>query len=328
MLTFAIAELNKTDLLRIVTSKTSNATAIISGSVVLFLSLIGNFLVVTAFFRNKTLRTPVHCFIVNMAISDLIIPVVYLPLVIAEEYNDGLWMFDGVLGNLLCKLQMVAWGISNTVSILSMVSIAVDRFHSILFAMRPPLISRKTCLLVIVIMWITSTVLRAPIIYTYRVVRKDTGIYYKFHWDPAFHKKTAKRISELLFLVLSAVSAVVLTVLYSSIIIFLHKQKNSIHMASEMVKCRAKENRKVTCMLVMVVIVFYVVWIPYHVRFFLLYFIPNVKLPSLLRLISIDFPSLYTVINPIIYFLFNEKYHQGFKDFLSFKEGAGCYQED
>ena len=85
--------------------------------------------------------------------------------------------------------------------------------------------------------------------------------------DPAFHKKTAKRINELLFLVLSAVSAVVLTVLYSSIIIFVHKQKNSIHMASEMVKCRAKENRKVTCMLVMVVIVFYVVWIPYFCGF-------------------------------------------------------------
>ena len=45
-----------------------------------------------------------------------------------------------------------------------------------------------------------------------------------------------------MFLFLSVVSAVVLTVLYSSIVIFLYKQKSGIHMAFEIVKCRAKEN--------------------------------------------------------------------------------------
>ena len=87
-----------------------------------------------------------------MAISDLIFPVVFLPLVVVKEYIDGLWMSDGVTVTLLCKLGLVAWGVPITVSILSMVSIAVNRFHAILFAMKPPLISRKKCLQVIVIM--------------------------------------------------------------------------------------------------------------------------------------------------------------------------------
>ena len=125
-----------------------------------------------------------------------------------------------------------------------------------------------------------------------------------------------KQIFEVLFLVLSVVSAVVLTLLYSSITIFLHKQKGSMHMASEIVKCRAKENRKVTCMLVMVVIVFYAAWIPYHVRFFLLNFRPNMKLPYFLSTMAQGLPSLYAAVNPIVYFLFNEKYHRGFKELL------------
>ena len=172
-----MAELNETDWLRNVRSKTTNATTITISFLVLFLSLTGNFLVVTVFYRNKTLRTPVHYFIVNMAVSDLIFPVVFLPLVIVKEYIDGLWMSDGVTVTLLCKLGLVAWGVSITVSILSMVSIAVNRFHAILFAMKPPLISRKKCLQVIVIMWIISTICRAHAIYGYRRVRKDTGIY-------------------------------------------------------------------------------------------------------------------------------------------------------
>ena len=226
-------ELNESNWLQNVTSKTTKAATIATSFLVLFLSLMGNFLVIAVFYRNKTLRTPVHYLIVNMAVSDLIIPVVFVPLVIAEQYYDGLWMFDGVIGTLLCKLEKVAWSISITVSILSMVSIAVERFHAILFAMKPPLISRKKCLQGIVLMWITSTVFQAHIIYGYKLVRKDTGIYCEFQWQPVAYTKKLKQTFQVLFLVLSAV---VLTVLYSSIIIFLNKQKSSIHTASEIVK--------------------------------------------------------------------------------------------
>ena len=92
-----MAELNENNSFRNVTSKTTNAATITVGFLVLFLSLTGNFLVVAVFYRNKTLRTPVHYFIVNMAISDLMIPVVFLPLVIAREYNV-LWMVNEVIG--------------------------------------------------------------------------------------------------------------------------------------------------------------------------------------------------------------------------------------
>ena len=313
-----MVELNESEWLQNVTSKTTKAATIATSFLVLFLSLIGNFLVVAVFFRNKTLITPVHYFIVNMAVSDLIIPVVVLPLEITKDCYNGQWMVNGAIGTLLCKLRMVAWGISVIVSILSMVSIAVDRFHAILFAMKPPFISSKTCLLVIMFMWITSTAFRAHIIYGYKVVRKDTGIYCEFQWEQVSYTKKVERINEILYLVFSAVSAVMLTILYSSIVIALHKQKSSIHMTSEIVKCRAKENRKVICMLLMVVMAFYAVWIPYHVRIFILLFRSDFKLQSSFSYVARGLPTLYTLINPIAYYLFNEKYHRGFKELLCF----------
>ena len=51
---------------------------------IMFLLLIGNSFVVAVFYKNKTLRSTVHYFITNMAISDLTVPVAVLPWLITE----------------------------------------------------------------------------------------------------------------------------------------------------------------------------------------------------------------------------------------------------
>ena len=105
----------------------------------MLLSLTGNFLVVAVFFRNKTLRTPVHYFIMNMAVSDLIIPVVVLPWKMVEAWHDRVWLVDGVLDSILCKLLPIAWYLSINMSVCNMVVIATERLHAVIFHMRPPL---------------------------------------------------------------------------------------------------------------------------------------------------------------------------------------------
>ena len=106
----------------------SKSVTITLYSISMALSLIGNLLIVAVFYRNKTLRTAVHYFIVNMAISDLIMPLIYLPSAISKTYHDGLWLVDGVLGSVLCKLVYVAWGLSTCVSILNMMGAAASCF--------------------------------------------------------------------------------------------------------------------------------------------------------------------------------------------------------
>ena len=199
-------------------------------SIIMVLSLIGNLLIVVVFYRNKTLRTAVHYFIVNMAISDLIMPLIYLPWVISRRYYDGLWLIEGLLGTVICKLVHIAWGLSTFVSILSMMGTAADKFHAVLFPMKSALFSRNKRRLIIATTWIVSVALQTHFLYTVEIVSNATGNQCTLHWDPESYKMEVFRANVILAFCLIAVSPIALTVLYSSILVFLYRQKNNLHL--------------------------------------------------------------------------------------------------
>ena len=280
-------------------------------------SLTGNVLLVAVFYRNKTLRTSVHYFIMNMAISDLVIPVCTLPWVISRTYHDGLWLVDGITGTVLCKLVYIVWPVSASVSILSMIAVAMDRFRAILFPMKSALLSRKKRRLIIASIWIASVALCAHILYVVKIVPRDTGLYCISQWELVSHTRNVFLINWVLMFSLISVSAIVLTVLYSSIIISLHKRENNLHLANEIIKKRERKNRKIAYMLVTVVVVFYGVWIPLLVERYYFYVQPYIKLPCIFSWLSYWIgPSLYPVFNPLVYYIFNEQYRQGFRELL------------
>ena len=68
-------------------------------------------MVVVVFYRNKSLRRSMHCFIVNIAVSNLIIPIVVLPQLIVRAYNDGVLIENRVLASIvsacICRLGSI-----------------------------------------------------------------------------------------------------------------------------------------------------------------------------------------------------------------------------
>ena len=297
-------------------SLTTKTLEIATYLILIAFSLMGNLLVVAVFSRNKTLRTAVHYFIVNMAVSDLIIPVITLPWGISYTYFDGFWLVDGVLGNVLCKVISIAWPVSNMVSILSMIAIAADRFRSVLLPMKSALFRNKRRL-IIASTWVASLGLQAPFLYAVKVVpRHDSGLYCTLQWDLTSHTQKVILIAWVLTFFLTSLSAIVLTVLYSSIIISLHRQKFKLHLTSEMIRKRESRNRKIAYMLVTIVAVFYVVWIPFHVERYHYYLKPHTRFPCFFHWIVFRLPFLYPVINPAVYYMFNKEYRQGFRELL------------
>ena len=84
---------------------------------------------------------PINFFIVNMAMSDLLYPIFGIPrLIVSELYVDS-WLIGGPLGQALCKLLPYLSDISLTVSIQSLVLIAVDRFGAVVYPLSSPPIS-------------------------------------------------------------------------------------------------------------------------------------------------------------------------------------------
>ena len=273
-------------------------------------SLTGNVLIVAIFFRDKTLKTTVNYFIVNMCVSDLIFPIFFLPTRITLNEHKASLHVVGLSPALLCKVIWISFGVSTLVSWLSMTMLAADRFRAIIYPMKPALFSKKKCQITIAVIWMFSIAIL--VYYTTDVLRVNTskGSCNDFKWN-------STSLSFLwIFLVLVCLSVAVVTLFYSRVAIFLHRQKNSLHLASEVVKKRAKRNRKIIAMLMIIVILFYVAWTPYCFTMFLI-FVFHVFLPCFyVWFTSFFLIMMYPVINPIVYFVFNEKYRQGLKQIL------------
>ena len=114
------------------------------------------------------------------------------------------------------------------------------------------LFSRNKRRLIIATTWIVSVALQTHFLYTVEVVSNATGNQCTLHWDPASYKMEVFRANVILVFCLIAVSPIALTVLYSSILVFLYRQKNNLHLGIEVIKRRSKTNRQITRMLVIV----------------------------------------------------------------------------
>ncbi|CAH3182690.1 unnamed protein product, partial [Porites lobata] len=107
-------------------------------SLILVVSLVGNSLIVLIVYKTPTLRKPINMLIANMAMSDLLYPIFFVPARLAE-WHAGSWLIGGTLGQALCKIHIFLVDVSSLVSIQSLVLITVDRFVAVVVPPVPSL---------------------------------------------------------------------------------------------------------------------------------------------------------------------------------------------
>jgi len=106
-----------------------------------------------------------------MALSDLVFPLVVLPVKITESVTDSLhWHVGGILGSIFCKLFFFASSVSLLVSAQSLVWIAIDRFVAVVFPIKLGLISSKIRTTAIVSTWVLAGVFYFPLLITRELV--------------------------------------------------------------------------------------------------------------------------------------------------------------
>ena len=125
----------------------------------------GNILVILAVFLdpNKNLRTPFNWLVVNLAIADLIVGVITEPFFVYYHIKEG--MKKNRVSEELMTIHM-AYFVSCTASVLSLTSLAVERYLAV--RVRKPntyrnKVTNKRILLTIVMIWLIS--LSLPNIY-------------------------------------------------------------------------------------------------------------------------------------------------------------------
>lgn len=125
---------------------------------IIVLTVIGNILVILSVFTHKPLRIVQNFFIVSLAVADLTVAILVMPLNVAYSIL-GRWFF----GIHICKMWLTSDVMCCTASILNLCAIALDRFWAITdpinYAQKRTL---KRVLLMIGGVWILSLIISSP----------------------------------------------------------------------------------------------------------------------------------------------------------------------
>lgn len=124
---------------------------------------LGNGLVVMAVARNPAMRTARNIYIINLAISDLILCLFTMPFSLVEILLK-FWP----LGLVTCKLVAGLEAASIFVSTISIMAIAIDRYKVILYPTREPF-NPLTGFLMVAVIWLIALALATPL-FIYRTV--------------------------------------------------------------------------------------------------------------------------------------------------------------
>ncbi|XP_077314961.1 D(4) dopamine receptor [Lithobates pipiens] len=114
------------------TSETSgdshyNYLALVFGLILIVFIICGNVLVCLSVCTEKALKTTTNYFIVSLAVADLLLAVLVLPLYVYTEFLGGAW----TLGFVLCDVLMTMDVMLCTASIFNLCAISVDRFIAV-----------------------------------------------------------------------------------------------------------------------------------------------------------------------------------------------------
>ena len=284
---------------------------------ILVVSLVGNSLIVIIVHKTKTMRKPINYFIVNMAMSDLLYPLVLFPLLLTRLYVD-VWLISGPIGEAFCKLALFLADNSLIVSTQSLLLIAVDRFGAVAYPLRSPFFTSKQCLSFILATWIVSMVVNIPDLLAFKLVEHQGGMKCEFQYTEAFGESSSEANYTLATnVVFVYIPIALLILLYSFVIIKLKTQIGPDEQEVNVQEQRARRNRGVLRMVIAVVLGFVLCWVPLTVVNLLLRFAWKSGFPScdifLILSISHFMAVSNCAINPCICFAFGGKYRRGLK---------------
>ncbi|EDL05338.1 neuropeptide FF receptor 2 [Mus musculus] len=301
------------------------AAVFISSYLLIFvLCMVGNTVVCFIVIRNRHMHTVTNFFILNLAISDLLVGIFCMPITLLDNIIAG-WPF----GSSMCKISGLVQGISVAASVFTLVAIAVDRFRCVVYPFKPKL-TVKTAFVTIVIIWGLAIAIMTPSAIMLHVQEEK---YYRVRLSS--HNKTStvywcredwprhemRRIyTTVLFATIYLAPLSLIVIMYARIGASLFKTAAHCTGKQRPVQWHvSKKKQKVIKMLLTVALLFILSWLPLWTLMMLSDYTD--LSPNKLRIINIYiYPFAHWLafcnssVNPIIYGFFNENFRNGFQD--------------
>lgn len=238
-------------------AETMRITSMISYSIIMALSVLGNSAIIGIVLRNKSMRTKANVLIVNMAISDLLVTLFALPrrlyVVITKSYQ---WDTRSVLAEAVCKLAPFVREVSCAVSIFSMVAIAMDRFYAIVnpWTQKPRLLKHK---FVIPGIWVAAMAANALYLYAFQLSQYSAGVTLCLE---TLTNQQQQIFDTFRFVAFIAVPLFALIYFYTTIAFTMARRPTLGATARH-----RRQNKKIVKLAVTIVVFFFISWTPFYI---------------------------------------------------------------
>lgn len=237
-------------------------TQLVSFAVIIPIIVVGNFLICWIEFKRKTRRSSSY-FIINLALSDLSVGLISIPLDIAEQLSKD-WPFFGFVCKLVYPFQTVVMA----VSVITLLCMTVERYRAVVtpFKCKP---SGRFIVKAIISIWAMSFLLVTP----YTLVLKMKNGKCVEDW-PSQDRVRIYTVS--VFSVLYLLPLTLITIFYTRIGLYLQEEAkrwksmtkyygSSIRQVRRIAQSRRKQNVKIIKAFVAAVMTFAVCQLPTHV---------------------------------------------------------------
>ncbi|KAL9984548.1 hypothetical protein ACROYT_G006854 [Oculina patagonica] len=214
--------------------------------VICIVGTVGNALVILAY-RNPRMRSVTNLFIANLGVADLTVTLINVPITVTYSALD-FWPF----GAFLCKAFPYILGITVFSSVGTLIAIAADRYRAIVHPLLPRIRTRHA-IMIIAAIWIVALIYPTPLL-IYQKLTEDEMCSEEWPSDQA-----RKIYTVILFVALYLIPLIAISVLYFLICHNLNTSESSAQEGSR------RARKSVIRMLVIVVVLFSVCWLPYHI---------------------------------------------------------------
>lgn len=279
---------------------------------IIFASIFGNSVVIHVIRTRHVLKNATNYLILNQACADLIITFTVMRTMLSDELFYTKW-FGGKWGQITCKLLVWAKFPAPFCSIWSLTAIAVDRYFAVVRPLHVSPISSHIKL-VISLIWLWALASAAGMVSMAKLWPVDGGRYYCVI-DFSHVELTAVNVTSLVIELLLnfSVPVVAMAVLYSIVCCRLFTREvpgegaNQDQRHEEAIKTA----KKVTRMMIIVVVLFGICWFPFYI-FVGLDSLHKIVLPYAAVKFVVWLANAFSAINPYIYLSFNSRFRKEF----------------
>ncbi|KAL1272323.1 hypothetical protein QQF64_028185 [Cirrhinus molitorella] len=257
-------------------------------------SVFGNVLVVLVVCMNQGLRDPTFCFIVSLALADIAVGVLVIPLAVVISLGLNTQFYTCLF--ISCLLVTITQS-----SILSLLAIAIDRFLRVKIPTRyNVIVTQRRAWVAVGLCWLISFLTGlVPMAGWHRTPPGNvstTSIECQF--------TTVMRMDYMVyfnFFVWVVAPLTIMTGLYAEIFRVISRQLNRRAEATCDSSKYYRKELKLAKSLALVLFLFAICWLPLHIMNCIMFFCPTCKVPKSAFYVGIFMSHVNSALNPLVY---------------------------